>query len=69
MMSTANKKAPGRNPEALDNTIESYVTSPKGRRAIFHLWTASRAVAGASLTPDDKALIREALSEIAEVLG
>lgn len=66
-MSTSNKKAPGRDPRASHNTIESYSTSIKGRRAISHLWTASRAVAGASLTPDDKALIAEALAEISGV--
>jgi hypothetical protein len=68
-MSTANRKAPGRNPGASHNTIKSYSTSTKGRRAISHLWTASRAVQGASLTHDDKALIMEALTEIAGVLG
>lgn len=68
-MSAAQKKTGAGTPAAHSNTLAQKHTSPRGRRAIFHLWTASRAVAGASLTPDDKALIREALSEIAEVLG
>lgn len=64
-----NRKTPGRNPEAsYSNITQAYVTSIRGRRAINHLWTASRAAAGASLTPDDRALIQEALTEIAEVL-
>lgn len=63
-MSAAHKKAPA-DTEALDNITESYCTSQKGRRAINHLWTASRAVYGAALTPDDCELIREALAEIA----
>ncbi|MBU2839394.1 hypothetical protein HF670_07420 [Acidithiobacillus thiooxidans] len=64
----AQKKAPGRDPRASHNTIESYSTSIKGRRAITHLWTASRAVQGAALTLDDRALIAEALAEISGVL-
>lgn len=69
-MSGAKRKAAGGNPAAsYSNNTQVYVTSIRGRRAINHLWTASRAVTGAALTPDDKALIAEALAEIAEVLG
>lgn len=53
-------------PQNDQNNAPSYSTSPRGRRAIFHLWTASRAVAGAALTADDRALIREVLTEIAD---
>lgn len=67
-MSAADKKAPGRNPGAQHSVIQCHDTSVKGRRAISHLWTASRAVQGAKLTSDDRALIHEALAEIAGVV-
>lgn len=63
-MDAPNRKAPGRNPGAQHSTIAKHNTSIRGRRAISHLWTASRAVQGASLTADDKALIGEAMAEI-----
>lgn len=45
-----------------------YITTKRGRRAIASLWNASRTVSGAALTADDLALIREALSEIAQAV-
>ncbi|MBU2739868.1 hypothetical protein [Acidithiobacillus concretivorus] len=68
-MNAAHKKTGAGTPAAQHNIVESYSTSIKGRRAITHLWTASRAVHGAALTEDDHALIAEALAEIAEVMG
>ncbi|BBF66700.1 MULTISPECIES: hypothetical protein [Acidithiobacillus] len=68
-MSAAQKKTGAGTPAAHSNTLAQKHTSPRGRRAIFHLWTASRAVQHAALTADDLALIREALAEIAGVLG
>ncbi len=72
-MSAPDRKASGRNPEALHSTINQpeksiTATSPKGRRAVTSLWYAIRTISGAALTPDDLALIYEALSEISEVL-
>lgn len=60
------KKTPGRNPGASHSNIQpdQCNTTIRGRRAISHLWTASRAVSSAVLTTDDKALLREALAEI-----
>lgn len=47
----------------------STTTTKRGRRGIVHLWTAARAIAGAELTLDDQALIREAMHEIADAIG
>lgn len=69
-MSATDKKAPGGNPGAShsNDLPDQYITTIRGRRAISHLWTASRAASSAALTTDDTALIREALAEIAGVL-
>ncbi len=72
-MSAAKKKAPGCNPEALHSTINqpeksSTETTPRGRRAATSLWFAVRTLTGAALTPDDIAIIREAMAEIAGAL-
>lgn len=70
-MTTSKRKAPGDQPGALDSTNQHQqhtTTSAKGRRATTSLWFAIRTLNGAALTPDDLALIREALIQIGEVL-
>ena len=39
-------------------------TSKRGRRAISSLWFAVRTIHGAQLTPDDLAILREALADL-----
>ncbi|MGK9450779.1 hypothetical protein ACSSZE_05845 [Acidithiobacillus caldus] len=70
-MSAPHKKASSWTPEAFDTSTtqqSQYITSSRGRRAIASLWAASRAVNGAALTPDDIAVIREAMAEIEKVV-
>lgn len=67
-MSAADKKAPGRNPEAHHSTNQMYFTTPRGRRAISSLWNAGRLIAGAQLSVDDLGLVEETLAEIRDLL-
>ncbi len=71
-MTSSKRKSPGNQPGASHSTNQQSnsitFTSSKGRRAVTSLWFAIRTLNGAALTPDDFALIREALAEIAEVL-
>ncbi|MBU2801695.1 hypothetical protein HFV02_05380 [Acidithiobacillus caldus] len=62
------KKAPDQT--SIESPAQEYVTTTtaKGRRATTSLWFAIRTLNGAALTPDDLALIREALIQIGEVL-
>ena len=54
--------------EVTPNNQPAYSTSKRGRRAIASLWNASRTIHDAQLTPDDLALITEALAEIAQAV-
>ena len=72
-MSSPHEKAPGRNPEAFDTSINqpeksSTETSSRGRRAATSLWFAVRTLTGAALTTDDIAIIREAMAEIGKAV-
>jgi len=67
-MSAADKKAPGRNPEASNSNEPLYFSTPRGRRAISSLWNAGRLISGAQLSVDDLGLIDEMLAEIRDQL-
>ncbi len=64
------KKAPVRTatkaPDATDNTT---FTTKAGRRGASSLWYAERTLTGKALTPDDIAILAEALADLSAILG
>ena len=45
------------------------LTTKAGRRGASSLWYAERTLSGKVLTPDDIAILAEALSDLREILG
>jgi hypothetical protein len=64
------KKAPAHTAtKAPDKVNSSTFTSRAGRRGASSLWYAERTLTGKALTPDDIAILTEALADLSAILG
>jgi hypothetical protein len=63
------KKASPYSKPAPDQGHDNTITTKAGRRGASSLWSAIRTLNGAHLTPDDIAILSEALADLSAILG
>ena len=54
---------------APDKANNNTITTKSGRRGASSLWYAERTLTGKQLTPDDIAILSEALADLQAILG